>query len=203
MRPRARAAPSARSSSAHSSAFARCSPAGTTSLTRPAARACWASRIAPVKIMYLRACSVGCARPRTTPGPGEQPDGGLGGAEAGGLVGDDEVADHRQLAAAAEGMPVHGCDRRLRQLVDRAERRRAPPARRRGGHRRRRARRIPRCRRRPRTTCRLRGRRRPGRRRPACARAAVSRNSVKKSRDIAFSFSGRSSVSHATGPRTS
>ena len=149
--------------------------------------------------MYLSACRVRCARPRTTPGPGKRPTAGLGHAEAGRLVGDDEVADHRQLAAAAERVAVDGGDRRLRDLLDRAERARAPPGRTRGGRRRRRARRSPRCRRRPRSTSRRRGRSSDADGGVAVglgARGAAS--SEKKPRVIAFSFSGRSSVSQAT-----
>ena len=153
--------------------------------------------------MYLSACSVRLRAAADDARPGEEPDRGLGRAEARGLVGDHEVADHRQLAAAAEGVAVDGGDRRLRELLDRAERAErlldvgaavadaaelaealdvaadrealAGPVEDEDPDRRRRPGRVPR----------------------------VSRSSVKKSRVIAFSFSGRSSVSHATGPRTS
>ena len=46
--------------------------------------------------------------------PRDEPDGGLRAPEARRLVGDDQVADERQLAAAAERVAVDGGDRRLR-----------------------------------------------------------------------------------------
>ena len=62
-------------------------------------------------------------RPRTTPGPGSSPTAVSGSPKRAVVVGDDEVADERQLAAAAERVAVDGGDRRLRTLLDRAERR--------------------------------------------------------------------------------
>ena len=138
-------------------------PRATTTLTSPARRASWASSGRPVMTMYFIQCMFSVRAAAHDPDAGDQPDRRLGHPEAGGLVGHDDVADQRQLAAAAEGVAVHRRDDRRRRGLDRAERADrllhvgAPVG------RRRRARRSRRCRRRPRSSGPRRGSRRPAR----------------------------------------
>ena len=103
---------------ASSRARASVDSSATTSLTSPCRRACGATR-QPVNSMRS-AWNLPTARTRrwVPPAPGITPDLDLRLGELCRLAGDDQVAMHRQFAAAAQGEAVDRGDHRLRAARD-------------------------------------------------------------------------------------
>ena len=100
---------------AQASAVSTCSPAGTTVLPMGVESLAQEHEL-------LHEMEVHMGPPPHDAEPGEQADGRLRRPELGGLVGDDEVGHHRQLAPSPEGVAVHGGDGRLGEVLERLQR---------------------------------------------------------------------------------